>query len=224
VQRRIARALNAAGIAAPLLWLAAIAYIGGLRPDYSHYRHYISELAARGTSTQGLMQVAGFVLPGLLVVAFGMLVGLSAQTKLAGAGAALLILSGMARIVAGAFPADPCCTAITPSLSERVHDTAGLAYVLMMGATVLVWSAVAEPTFRTRAHWFRWYSLATLVAAITLPLLLIRLGSDPANVGLFQRASFAVLNLWILVFALVVWGRREQATSSYPLPPTGYHL
>lgn len=42
---------------------------------------------------------------------------------------------------------------------------------------------------------------------MTLPLWLIRFGTDPANVGLFQRASFGVLNLWVLVFAVAVWSR-----------------
>jgi hypothetical protein len=153
------------------------------------------------------MQVAGFLLPGVMVVAFGLLVGLSAHTKLAGAGAALLIVAGIARIAAGVFPPDPCCAPMAASVSERMHNAAGAAYVLAMSAVVLIWCAVAEPTFRTRAHWFRWYSLATLVTAITLPLWLIRFGADPANVGLFQRASFGILNLWVLVFAVVVWSR-----------------
>jgi hypothetical protein len=49
-----ASVLNAAGMAAPVLWVAAFIYIGSLRPEYSHYRQYISELAERGTSTQHL--------------------------------------------------------------------------------------------------------------------------------------------------------------------------
>lgn len=204
VQRTVARLLNAAGIAAPVLWAAAFVYIGSLRPEYSHHRQYISELAARGTPTQHLMQVAGFVLPGLMIVAFGVLVGLSSHTKRAGAGAALLIVAGLARVAAGVFPPDACCVPMA-SLSHRTHNAAGGTYVVTMVAAVLIWSAVAEWTFTTRAHWFRWYSLATFVAAITLPWWLIRFGTDPANVGLFQRASFGVLNLWILVFAVLVW-------------------
>jgi hypothetical membrane protein len=207
VHRTVARVLNAAGIAAPMLWVAAVVYIGGLRPEYSHYRQYISELAARGTPTQYLMQVAGFLLPGLMVVAFGLLVGLSAHTKLAAASAALLIVSGIARITAGVFPLDPCCAPIAPSFSHRMHNAAGSVFVLTIVAAVLIWCAVTERTFRTHAHWFRWYSLATFVTAITLPWWLIRFGADPANVGLFQRASFVVLNLWVLVFAVVVWSR-----------------
>jgi hypothetical membrane protein len=207
MHRTVARVLNAAGIAAPLLWVAALIYVGSLRPEYSHYRQYVSELAARGTPTQHLMQVAGFLLPGLMIVAFGLLVGLSAHTKLAGAAAALLIVGGIARIAAGVFPLDPCCTSMAPSFSQRMHDAVGGVYVLATVTAVLIWCAVAEGTFRTRAHWFRWYSLATFVAAITLPLWLIRFGTDPGNVGLFQRASFGVLNLWVLVFAVVVWSR-----------------
>jgi len=210
VHRAVARVLNAAGIAAPVLWVAALVFIGSLRPEYSHSRQYISELAARGTPTQHLMQIAGFLLPGLMVAAFGVLVGLSAHTKLAGVGAALFIVSGIARMAAGVFPLDPCCAPMAPSFSHRMHNAAGIAYVLVMGGTVLIWCAVAERTSRTRAHWFRWYSLATLVAATTLPLWLTSFGIDPANVGLLQRASFGVLNLWILVFAMVVWSQLRR--------------
>jgi hypothetical membrane protein len=198
--------LNAAGIVAPVLWVSALFYIGSLRPEYSHSRQYISELAARGTPTQHLMQVAGFILPGLMVVAFGLRIGLAAHTMRAGAGAGLLIVSGIARIVAGVFPLDPCCAPMV-SLSHRIHNAVGATYVLTMVVAVLIWCVVAERTFRTRAQWFRWYSLATCVGAITLPWWLIRAGIDPANVGLFQRASFGVLNLWVFVFAVVVWSR-----------------
>jgi hypothetical protein len=44
---------------------------------------------------------------------------------------------------------------------------------------------------------------------------LIRFGTDPANVGLFQRASFSVLNLWLLVFAVLVWSRRERGSADH---------
>src|SRR4029434_5056119 len=215
MQRTVARVLNAAGIAAPVLWLVAVIYVGSLRPEYSHSRQYISELAARGTPTQHLMQVTGFILPGLMVVAFVLRVGLSAHTTRAGAGAGLLIVSGIARIAAGVFPLDPCCAPMV-SLSHRIHNAVGATYVLTMGVAVLIWCVVAERTFRTPAHWFRWYSPATFVGAITLPWWLIRSGTDPTNVGLFQRASFGILNLWLFVFALVLWSRWSWRDSSAP--------
>jgi hypothetical membrane protein len=222
VHRAVARALNAAGIAAPILWLAALVYFGSLDPEYNHSRQYVSELAARGAPSQRGMQAAGFILPGLMVVGFGLLVGLSAHSKRAGVGAALLMVGGLGRVIAGVFPLDPCCATTAPSFSERVHNAAGAGYVLAMAAAVLIWCAVAEPAFRTRASWFRWYSLVTFVTALTLPWLLIRFGTDPANVGLFQRASFGVLNLWVFVFAVVVWvrlsNRALQSRSAQPPP------
>ena len=63
MDRTVARLLNAGGIAAPLMWVAAFTYTGSLRAEYSPYRQYIGELAARGTSTQHLMQVTGFSCP-----------------------------------------------------------------------------------------------------------------------------------------------------------------
>ena len=105
----------------------------------------------------------------ILSYPIGLLVGLSAHTKLAGAGAALLIFGGIARITAGAFPLDPCCAPIATSFIERMHNAAGATYVLATSAALLIWCSVSERTFRTRAHWFRWYSLATFVGAITLP-------------------------------------------------------
>ena len=95
MDRRVAWVLNAAGIAAPVLWLAAFFYSQTLRPEYNPSRQYISELAARGTSTQHLMQVTAFILPGLMIVAFGLLVGLPARTRRAGVEAALLPVRGV---------------------------------------------------------------------------------------------------------------------------------
>src|SRR4026208_568793 len=151
MQRTVARVLNAAGIAAPVLWLVAAIYGGGVRPEYTHYRQYTSELAARGTPTQHLMQVVGFVLPGLMVVAFGTLVGLSSHTKLAGAGAALLIVGGIARVVAGVFPLDPCCVPMAPSFSQRIHNAAGAAYLLTVAASGLGWGGAPARAVRARA-------------------------------------------------------------------------
>jgi hypothetical protein len=59
-------------------------------------------------------------------------------------------------------------------------------------------------------------SLVIVVAAVTLPWWLIRFGTDPTSVGVFQRASFSILNLWLFVFALVVWSRLSWRDSSAP--------
>src|SRR5262245_61425956 len=107
MHRNAAAWLSVGGIVAPLLWAWVVVYSGSRHPEYSHVRQYVSDLAARGSSTQVVMQAGGFILPGLLTAGFGVLVGVRARARLAGIGAALLIVAGLARAAAGVFVPDP---------------------------------------------------------------------------------------------------------------------
>jgi hypothetical membrane protein len=201
MHQKVATWLNAGGIVAPVLWASAVVYSGSLHPEYSHVRQYISELAARGSSTQHVMQAAGFVLPGLMTAGFGVLLGTRNGTRVAEIGSALLIVSGLARATAGVFVPDPPGRALPPSFEEWMHNAAGLTYVVTLTLAALVWF-IASRTGRRRSMWFSLYSLVTVVAAVASPLVLIGAGLATArDVGLFQRVSFGLLNSWILVFA-----------------------
>jgi hypothetical membrane protein len=202
MHRRTARLLNAGGLIAPVLWVAAFLSSGSLRPEYSHYRQYVSELAARGTPTQHVMQVTGFVIPGLLITGFGFFLGLTGRTRLIAVVASLLIVSGIAKAAAGVFLLDPCCASAPPSIEQRIHNTAGAVHYFALSMAVLMSVVAARQMFGGRLGWFRGYSLASVVLAIGSPPLLLWAGAaTSADVGLFQRVSFGVLNLWIFVFA-----------------------
>ena len=209
MHQKVATWLNAGGIVAPVLWASAVVYSGSLHPEYSHARQYISELAARGSSTQHVMQATGFVLPGLMTAGFGVLLAMSNRARVAGIGAALLIVSGLARATAGVFVPDPPGRGLPPSFEEWMHNAAGLTYVVTLPLAVLVWF-MASRTERWLSTWFTWYSLATVVAAVASPFALIAAGIATArDVGLFQRVSFGLLNSWILVFAAASMTNRE---------------
>src|SRR5688572_16533016 len=212
MHRRVVTWLNAGGLVAPVLWASAVVYSGSFHPGYSHARQYISELAARGSSTQHVMQAAGFVLPGLLTAGFGVPLGMRHGASMAGLGSALLIVSGLARATAGVFVLDPPGRALPPSFEEWMHNAAGVTYVVTLTLAALVWF-IASLTGRRPSIWFAWYSLATVVAAVASPFALIGAGIATArDVGLFQRVSFAVLNSWILVFAAVEHGSIARNT------------
>ena len=198
---------------APVLWVAAFLYSGSLRPEYSHYRQYVSELAARGAPAQHVMQVVGFMIPGLYIAGFGFFLGLTGRTRLAAIGAALLIVAGIAKAVGGVFPLDACCASAPPSLVEQIHNSAGAMHYFTFALSVLTWCFAAEQMLGRRAGWFRWYSLTSVVLAIVSPILLIGSGvATSADVGLFQRVSFGLLNLWILVFAVLMWPQTAKRT------------
>jgi hypothetical membrane protein len=217
VQGRVARLLNVGGFIAPVLWVAAFLYSGSLLPEYSHYRQYVSELAARGTPTQHFMRVTGFVIPGLLIVGFGYVLGVSARTWLVAIAASVLIVSGMARAVAGVFPLDACCTSAPQSTSQAIHNIAGGVYYFTLAMAALMWTVAARQMFGRRSDWFRWYSLTSVVLAIAAPSVLLWMGAaTSADVGLFQRVSFGLLNLWIFVLAALTWSR-PAASASGPI-------
>src|SRR5262249_40481627 len=58
------------GIASPVLWLGLIAVVGSRQPGFNQLTHYISELAARGSSTEALMRGLAFGFTGFLYLGF----------------------------------------------------------------------------------------------------------------------------------------------------------
>jgi len=204
--------LNAGGIVAPLLWASTVIYSGERHPEYSHVRQYISDLAARGSSTQHVMQAAGFILPGLMTAGFGILLGRTGG-RLAGIASALLIVSGLARAAAGVFVPDPLDHRLPPSFDERMHDAAGLLYILTLILAVVTWM-IASATRPRPSIGFAAYSVVTVVAAIAAPPALIAAGiATAADVGLFQRAMLGVLNAWILALACVTFVERRYRSA-----------
>jgi hypothetical membrane protein len=205
--------LVAGGILAPILWVTVFLYVGSLRADYSHTRQYISALEARGSSTQHLMQVVGFLVPGVMLAGFGIAMGLSSDSVAAGVSGSLVTVAGLAKMVAGIFVPDPCCAG-PASMSNQIHNLSGATHFLTLGCAVALCGVSAATIFGPRVPWLKWYSLASVVLAVSLPPLLISTGiAGSGDVGLFQRASFGVLNLWVLVCAV---NARRRSVSSPP--------
>jgi hypothetical membrane protein len=207
----VTRILMAAGVAAPLVWAAAVIYCGASRPGYDPVNQFMSELAERGSATEGLMRIAGFYLPGLLVVLFAL------QLPARRGGwplALLLIIHGVARVTAGVFPCDPGCPAPGTSVSQEVHNAAAMVNALIVPAAALVWSFRPSKTARGR---FAAYSLVSAIVATLLLVLMVTNLSTRSHVGLFQRLSFGIMQLWLAAFALSIWPTRIEAHDRSPM-------
>jgi len=211
MNRKFATWLNAGGIVAPLLWASMVIYSGSRHPDYSHVRQYISDLAAQGSSTQHVMQAAGFILPGIMTAGFGVVLGIGIGGAAEGIASALLIVSGIARAAAGVFVPDPLGSTLAPSIHQRMHNAAGTLYLLTLSLAVAAWM-IASVRGRRSSLWFGVYSLVTVVAAVAAPFALIRTGIAAAgDIGLLQRVSLGVLNIWMLAFATITLAQRNRA-------------
>ncbi len=208
-----ARTLAAAGIAAPVVWAVAVIYCGVSRPGYDPVNQFISELAERGSSSELLMRAAGFYLPGLLVVMFGLLL----LTRSTGwPVAVLIIIHGAGRLTAGMFPCDPGCPVHAASVSQTVHN----ASAMLNGVTLPV--AALLSSF---AHWkvgrrrFATYSLASAITGTAFLALMVMSLSTRSHVGLFQRLSFGFMNLWLAAFAVSIWPSRVSTRPNHAMEP-----
>ena len=101
--------LAACGLLGPVQFTLAWAALGFVRPDYSHRRQFISELAVAGAPFAGVMTSA-FLLLGLLSLAFalGLHRGIS-RGRGSPLGPALIALFGAGSIGSGIFCCDPGC-------------------------------------------------------------------------------------------------------------------
>lgn len=163
-----------------LVWLVE----GAIRPGYDPMRHWISELALSG---RGWIQIASFVLSGLLIAAFGQALG----RTVGGWGPRLVTVAGAALVLAGVFVIDP-------GLYHPEGRTAGSTWhgILhdILGPIVVLSVAAAVLAFSRRFH--RVYGLASGIGVIVFWVAAGVLNAldyaevwSPAPAGLFQRLA-----------------------------------
>ena len=188
------------GVLAPLLWASLIVLCGALRPGYSHFTQYISELGERGSSTELLMRYGAFVPTGLMHIAFAATLATAFRSSRLGVLAAILLgLNGLARIGAGFFPCDVGCGE-TGSLGQRMHSLSAAVGFLALVVSAVLWGVVFTRTNKLKN--LAAYSAASGVLGLAFLLLMLWSAEHGTARGLFERLSSGVLSLWILVFAL----------------------
>ncbi len=195
---------NLCGILAPPLWASAIIFCGSLRPEYSHFAQYISELGERGSATEFIMRYVGFLPTGLMHMAFAAYLYVAFRgSRPAVIAATLLAINGLARIGAGLFPCEPGCVGPNLLLSQQLHSlSAGIGFFALIGASV-VWGI-----FLRRYRSLRGLSLFSIgcgAAGLVFLLLMVWSAELRAGTGLYERLSSGVLSLWVLVFAAKLW-------------------
>lgn len=196
----LVRVLGMAGIAGPLLFTIAFILQGLFRPGYSHLSEPVSALTA---GTGGWVQDLNFFVFGPLVVMFGIGLHLGVRpTRFGAVGPALLVVSGIGLVLAGAFPARDASGAfeVTPA-----HLASAFLVFLGTGAGFIAVSRRMDkdPSWRGLCD----YVLASGITVVVLFLAAGRLAipdSAPLNqwVGLIQRATLAVWFPCTMVLAL----------------------
>jgi len=212
VNATLYKAGNLCGLLAPLWWASAIIFCGSLRPEYSHFTQYISELGERGSSTEFIMRYAGFLPTGLMHMAFAVCLYVAFRRgRLAMIAATLLAINGLARIGAGLFPCEPGCVGPNRLLSQQLHSlSAGIGFFALIGASV-IWGIILRRYRSLRGLGL--YSVGCGTAGLVFLLLMVWNAELRAGTGLYERLSSGVLSLWVLVFAARLWRLEADSLS-----------
>ncbi len=195
---------NLCGLIAPVLWAAVIIFSGYLRPEYSHYSQYISELGERGSSTEFIMRYGAFVPTGLMHIAFAAFLStVFKDTPIAKFAALLIALNGIARISAGIFPCEVGCALPRLLLSQKLHSlSAGVGFFALIGALCL-WGIIFRqyPSLRNLSM----YSIVSGCLALLFLALMSWSAELRVGTGLYERLSTGLLSLWMFVVAVRLW-------------------
>src|SRR5712691_9314638 len=208
----VTRFLIAGGAIGPLLFIIVLLIEGATRPGYSAWHNYGSSLSL---SEQGWMQIANFLVCGLLTLCFAIGLRQVFPTGRSSVwGPMLLGVFAVGLIVAGLFVTDPSLgyppgtqSSGPQTLHGTIHGVAGL----IVFSSVTIASFVMARRFAGDPNWKGWalYSLVTgvLVAvfflAATVVSALDERGVLPGSpTGLFQRIAIIVGWGWIALLAI----------------------
>jgi hypothetical membrane protein len=199
------RALLAAGILGPVLFIATFLVEGATRTGYDPVRHFVSLLSL---GDGGWVQVANFVACGGLIAAFGF--GLR-RTWLTGPASTwaprLMILVGAALAWCGMFSTDPALgypAGTAAGLPTSASWQAGLhdlgASVVFVGLPAAI--VIAARRWPTRGSFaYAWLSAGVMVGGWLAGFILG--GPDGASpiAGLLQRVAVVAGFQWIVLTA-----------------------
>jgi Protein of unknown function (DUF998) len=207
----ITKALCVCGvIAGPLFTVAWIAQ-GATRVNYDPLRYPISSLSL---GSAGWMQIATFIITGLLIFAFA--IGLRSALQPSGSvwGPALVGLAGIALIGAGIFVTDPLNgyppgTPLIPT--ERtthgiLHDLFGIPFFLGLPITTFVFARLFAKS--GKRGWAAYLAISSfaMLALFFFARLSLRPGFEEMAglFGLFQRIAVTIGWAWLTLLAVYV--------------------
>ena len=190
-----------------------VAVSAKLRPEYSHFSQFMSELGETGSRTQALMNFVGFLPSALLILLSSVaLVGRFWETWCGVLGSLCIFLFSVGMFAAGLFPCDVSCTPDAPSQTQRLHFAAGM---LADPALALAPLKLAF-RFRQLEHWRPMFSYSVATSVLSFCALIAIGWSLPERngSGLFQRLALGFPFLWLALVSWRLWRSAERGKAA----------
>lgn len=197
--------LLGAGIAVPILYLAALMLGAAFFPGYSHVTRYASELGGPEATVPAIFNT-GIIAMGVAGVLAG--VGYARALRELGSGSLPAMLSGVtialwgvAMILGGAYP-----------MPDDRHGGYGLGLGLQVAPLLVLWGLRRAPGLRAP----KCFLVVIFVVMTVMISIMMGVGElvTRANVGLWQRANVLASIPWIGIVAY--WLRQALAARRRP--------
>jgi len=211
------RNLLYAGVVGPVLFIAAFLVEGFMRPGYSQWRNFVSQLA---TGEGGWVQVANFVVLGILLLLFSLGLRHALRGSRGSIGAPILLaIVALATLGAGIFTTDPALgyppgEPTVQTARGLIHAVAGLFVftVLPAAAFVMAWHFAAAPRSRP------WVVYSILVGVVILVFFVLGIAASDmeqsgtwanAPTGIIQRIAIIAGWTWTAAVGLHLIGKED---------------
>lgn len=196
------------GLTGPMLFTLTTLVCAGLRRGHSHISDMVGELGATGTPNAYLMNLAGFIFPGIMITYFGLsLILVLPKRMLIRTGAVLIIISGLGMVMLGCFSCDPGCPG-EGSLENRIHEyAAGPAFL-----SAIIGSFVLGISFRKLPAWRKLWIYSVLSALFSLCFFIAMANSFESRTltGMWERLLLLTLFLWMGIVAFHIFRFFEE--------------
>jgi len=184
------------GMAAPVLFFLTTGVLGMITPGYDPATQLISELGETGAPYAWVMNLLGFGVTGLLMLAFapGLFIALG-KNRVAAAGCGFVAIAGVLFLAMAFISCDRGCIPVTPE--GGLHLLLGLFAALAALAASLLLAWPMKNSGSWEGIWQ--YSLLTgILIFLVLPVFI----SFGELAGLLQRVLVGIIFLWLEVLAL----------------------
>lgn len=220
----VTRLLITGGAVGSLLFVIVLLIEGATRPGYSAWHNFGSSLSL---SDQGWMQIANFLVCGLLVLGFAVGLRRVFQTGKGSVwGPIMLGVFGASLIVAGLFVTDPSLGYPPGTISsgpQTLHGTIhGLAGLIAFTSLPIA-SFVIARRFAGDPDWKGWtlYSVVSGVIVLVFFIASTTVSTMDQNgvlpgspTGLFQRVAIIVGWSWIALLAINILRKLHSSVST----------
>lgn len=205
---RVTRFSTLVGVAGPIYYVGFVTLLGLLWAGYDPIRQTQSELGAVGAPHGLLMNVAGFMGLGVIILAFAVayhLVLRPSPSRWVAAG--LMVVAGVGMITVGFFPCDAGCVDITRT--GELHSTFSMPGAIGLPVAVMLSSLAFRDDGRLGPAWQVVSFVLGLATLASGPIVATDLLPD--HLGLLQRIGMWTPILWMSAVSLQLKAMAQPA-------------